>query len=122
MFIAARLPLLISAKSEMLIISLFAAEVRRPRNFYKHYVPTARLCPNSLGRSGGLPRNRLAVRGGGDTQQQEDNRCGWRDSFAKEAATPNALRGLCHASRILRILRNDRQSCRVANDTISRHG
>ena len=41
-------PLFMSAKSEMLSISLFAEEVRRPCTFYKHYVPTARYCPDSL--------------------------------------------------------------------------
>jgi hypothetical protein len=41
-------PLMISAKSEMLGISLFAEEVRGPCTFYKHSVPTARYCPDSL--------------------------------------------------------------------------
>jgi len=41
---------IISAKSEMLSISLFAEEVRRRCAFYKHYVPTARFCPDSLER------------------------------------------------------------------------
>ena len=50
MFIETRSPLVISAKSEMLSISLFAEEVRRPRTFYKYYVPTARYCPDSLER------------------------------------------------------------------------
>src|SRR5262249_49409702 len=50
MFIAMRLPLVISAKSEMLSISLFAEEVRKPPVFYKHYVPTARFCPGSIER------------------------------------------------------------------------
>src|SRR5881394_2753862 len=50
MFIATRLPLIISATSEMLSISLVAEEVRRPCTFYKHYVPTARFCPDSLER------------------------------------------------------------------------
>src|SRR5262249_29669959 len=45
MFIAIRLPLIISAKSEMLSISLFAEEARRPCTFYKHYVPTALSVP-----------------------------------------------------------------------------
>jgi len=34
----------------MLSISLFAEEVTRPRTFYKHSVPTARFCPDSLER------------------------------------------------------------------------
>jgi len=50
MFIATRLPHVISAKSEMLSISLFAEEVRRPGTFYKDYVPTARFCLDSLER------------------------------------------------------------------------
>src|SRR3954464_5030073 len=50
MFIATRLPLIISAKSEMLSISLFAEEVRRPYAFYKHYVPTARFRLDSFER------------------------------------------------------------------------
>src|SRR2546423_5217663 len=50
MFIATRLPLIISATSEMLSISLVAEEVRRPCTFYKHYVSTARFCPDSLER------------------------------------------------------------------------
>src|ERR1051325_8269623 len=50
MFIATRLSFLISAKSEMASISLFADEVRKPCTFYKHSVPTARLCPNSFAR------------------------------------------------------------------------
>ena len=50
MFIATAIALIISAKSEMLSISLFAEEVRSPRAFYKHYVPTARFCPDSLAR------------------------------------------------------------------------
>ena len=32
----------------MLSISLFADEVREQCTFYKHSVPTARLCPNSF--------------------------------------------------------------------------
>ena len=50
MFIATRFLFIIYAKSEMLNISLFAEEVRRPCTFYKHYVPTARFCPDSLER------------------------------------------------------------------------
>src|SRR5436190_3431342 len=50
MFIATRLPLIISATSEMLSISLFAEEVSRPCTFYKHYVPTARFRPDSFER------------------------------------------------------------------------
>src|SRR3954467_6848027 len=59
MFIAMRLPLIISAKSEMLSISLLAEEVRRPCTFYKHYVPTARFRPDSFERLL-LRRNHLA--------------------------------------------------------------
>ena len=51
MFIAMQLQLIISATSEMLRILLVAEEVRRPRSFYKHYVPTARFCTDSLERS-----------------------------------------------------------------------
>src|SRR4051812_36268564 len=50
MFIATRLPLIISAKSEMLSISLFAEEVRRPCALYKHYVPRARFRLDSFER------------------------------------------------------------------------
>src|ERR1043165_2016292 len=50
MFIATRSPLIISAKSKMLSISLFAEEVRRACTFYKHYVPTAPYCLFSLER------------------------------------------------------------------------
>jgi hypothetical protein len=50
MFIATQLSLLISPKSEMLSISLFADKVRKPCTFYKHSMPTARLCSNSFAR------------------------------------------------------------------------
>ena len=50
MFIAIAIALLISAKSEMLRISLFAEEVKSPCTFYKHYVPTARFCRYTLER------------------------------------------------------------------------
>jgi len=49
MFIAMRLHFIISTKSEMLSILLFA-EVSRLWIFYKHYVTTARFYPHSIER------------------------------------------------------------------------
>jgi len=46
MFIAMQPRLIISAKSEMQSILLFAEEERRPSGFYKHYVPKARFGPD----------------------------------------------------------------------------